>query len=283
MTGLGVTIVLWLAIYAWWWRKQEKRFAFRSFLLGTTAGRSRWFNQLDRWFPQHPVRSWGIILLGFFLPCTAGLWAWEMYRENVYMIVGGLAALGGPFLADRLYRWWWKRRCFLQWKEALRGLSTVLRMGRPWVEAIHRVEEETPEPLQSMLIQMEAEIRLGSAEGEALRRMTERTGIDSLKILTTLVEMVAEKGGDMADALDDLAAQWEEEEELLADLRTETGMYRLSAYLLPLLMLGLLVWFWPTISPLFAAGWFVSLFIGATLTVLAGLGISLRMVSKLDV
>jgi Flp pilus assembly protein TadB len=134
-----------------------------------------------------------------------------------------------------------------------------------------------------LLLQAGMEIRLGKPEGEAFRTLVEQTGVDPFFAVAGLIELAILKGGKLTHILDDVGNYMEEVEVLLADLRGESFSYRMSAYLLPVLLFGLMVWFWPVIAPMLKHSWFFFVFMGALGFISTGILLTFRLVRKLDV
>jgi len=206
-----------------------------------------------------------------------------MQQDWLYSIVGSAVALFAPWIGYKLRYFLWRRRCHSQMKEALHLASTALRSGTTFAEALARAALELPQPMNGLLLQAGREIRLGKQEGEAFHTLVEMTRANSFSSLAGLIELTILKGGKLANILDDALGYMEEDEELLADLRGETSSYRMSAYLLPLLLCGLTIWFWPVISPMMKQQWFFLLFLAAAGFMCTGVVLTFRFVRKLDV
>lgn len=168
-------------------------------------------------------------------------------------------------------------------KEALHLTSTALRSGTIFAEALARAAHEVPQPMKGLLLQAGREIRLGKPEGEAFHTLVEMTGERTFSPLVGLISLTLIKGGKLANILDDALNYMEEDEELLADLRGETSSYRMSAYLLPLVLLGLMLWFRSAMTPMLAHAWFLVLFFAAIGSMSVGILLTFRLIRKLDI
>ncbi|MCY9668731.1 type II secretion system F family protein [Paenibacillus alginolyticus] len=285
MIGLGISIVGLLILAGVWQQKRERWIAFRRFMLGSSAHPhdSIVLQWLERRFPFAPARSLPLIISLFILPVLLGIVMALSQQSWVPVLLGVAASLFGPWGTYSLKSYIWKRRCRNQMKDALRLASTALRAGTTFAEALARAALELPEPMSGLLLQANREIRLGKPEGEAFHKLAEQTGVSDFSSIAGLIELTIVKGGKLPYILDDVVNYMEEDEELLADLRGETSSYRMSAYLLPLLLLGLLLWFWPAISPMLNQTWFFVLFVAALSFMSVGLFLTYRLVRKLDV
>lgn len=285
MIGLGVSFMLLSILFGVWHQKQERWVSFRRFMLGDSVNSSdpvtrQWLFHV---FPFAPARSLPMMTVLFFLPFIYGLIASWTQHAWFPVLIGFVAALFSPWGGYKLRSFLWRRQCRAQMKEALRLASTALRAGTTFDEALARAALELPQPMRELLLQAGREIRLGKPEGEAFRKLVEQTGVGQFSALAGLIELTIVKGGKLSHILDDVGNYMEEEEELLADLRGETSSYRMSAYLLPLILLGLMVWFWPVIAPMLDHRWFFLLFLAALGSMSAGIILTYRLVRKLDV
>ena len=285
MMGFMVTLMLLFVLAGCWAGQRERGIKFQQFMLGSPVGQSyaerlKWVEGL---FPFSPARSLRMISSLFCASLAGGFVISWMKQDWIYLIIGGVGALLAPWIGYKLRSFLWRRRCRIQMKEALRLTSTALRAGTTFAEALARAALELPQPMNGLLLQAGREIRLGKQEGEAFHTLVEMTGVNTFASLAGLIELTILKGGKLANILDDALGYMEEDEELLADLRGETSSYRMSAYLLPLLLCGLMIWFWPVISPMLDHPWFFLLFLATVGFMCTGVILTFRLVRKLDV
>lgn len=285
MMGFIVTLILLFVLAGCWLGKKEKGFKFQQFMLGIPLGqihaeRLKWVEAL---FPFAPARSYLMLGSLFGASLAGGIVTSSLQQRGFPIIIGGLFALFTPWMGYKLRSYFWRRRCHIQMKEALHLASTALRSGTTFAEALARAALELPQPMNGLLLQAGREIRLGKQEGEAFHTLVEMTGVNTFVSLAELIELTILKGGKLANILDDALGYMEEDEELLADLRGETSSYRMSAYLLPLLLSGLMIWFWPVISPMMGHFWFFLIFLTALGFMCTGVFLTFRLVRKLDV
>lgn len=285
MIGLAVTCLFGLVLWGFRSKLMEKKDAFRRFMLGEEKGKLRqpWQELLVRFFTFEPAQSIPLLAGVFLVPLLSGGIIGAVNHSVWWLAAGGLAALAAPWTVYTLRVAGWKKKCRTQMKETLRNLSTAIRSGQTFAAAMGRAALDVAAPFHDLLLQVEKEIRIGAPEGEAFQRLVEQTGIASFDTIALLIAFTLAKGGNLAYVLDDIAATLEEEEELLADLRSETASYRMSAYGLPFILIGLLFFFRSTITPLFAQSGFVWVFIGALLAMSIGILLTFRIVRKLEV
>ena len=283
--GFMVTLILLFVLAGCWAGQRERGLKFQQFMLGISDGqryaeRLKWVEGL---FPFAPARSLLMMSSLFCASLAGGIVISWLQKGWFYLIIGGVCALFAPWIGYSLRSFLWRRRSRTQMKEALRLASTSLRAGTTFAEALARAAMELPQPMNGLLLQACREIRLGKPEGEAFQTLVEMTGVSQFSSLVGLIALTIVKGGKLANILDDTLSYMEEDEELLADLRGETSSYRMSAYLLPLLLVGLMLWFWPAIAPMMFLPWFLLLFLAAVGSMCIGVLLTFRLVRRLDV
>jgi len=285
MMGFMIILMLLIVLAGGWAHQQERGFKFKQFMLGIPVGRgyAEGLKWLEGLFPFAPARSFLMIGCLFCVPLAGGMVIGWWQQGWFFLVIGGVCAIFAPWIGYSLRSFFWRRRCHMQMKEALRLASTALRSGTTFAEALSRAALELPQPMNGLLLQAGREIRWGKQEGEAFHSLVEMTGVNTFSSLAGLIELAIIKGGKLANILDDALNYMEEDEELLADLRGETSSYRMSAYLLPLLLCGLMIWFWPVISPMMKHSWFLLLFLAAVGSMCTGVILTFRLVRKLDV
>jgi Flp pilus assembly protein TadB len=168
MISLMISTMLLLILFGVGSQKRERRLAFHRFMLGREAvqGLTAGMKVLERLFPFAAARS--TLLLGslFFIPMLIGFIG--LFKHLLWLSIGCFViSLFAPWAGYALRCMWWQRKCRLQMKEGLRLMSTAIRSGRTFVEALQRAALELPFPLRNLWLQAEREVRLGVTEGEA--------------------------------------------------------------------------------------------------------------------
>jgi tight adherence protein B len=135
------------------------------------------------------------------------------------------------------------RRLTLQLPDALSLWAGLLRSGQGVTAALSQVAARQSEPLGAELRLVLAEHRLGLTLGAAIGALRDRVGVPDLRMLMTLLQVQRELGGNLAEALDRLAATLRARLAMEARIRSLTSQGRLQGLVvgaLPLLLAGVL-------------------------------------------
>jgi tight adherence protein C len=201
-----------------------------------------------------PAVFWGAkILLTFFLPAAFALLragVFTLMSQQATIAIGIFLALLGFYLPDL----WLKQKSDTRREKILVALPDALDLLVICVEAgmgidgaINRVAEEmqmsNPE-LADELRFMNLELRAGKQRQEALRSFAQRTNLEEVNSLATLLIQTDKFGTSMADALRVYAdsyrtARYQKAEELAAKLPVKL-VFPLVAFIFPALFVVLL-------------------------------------------
>jgi tight adherence protein B len=197
----------------------------------------------------------------------------------------GLAgALITPFLAVAYlkHRVQSRRRKFEEaFPDALTLIASSLSAGHTFLRAIQMMCEEAEGPMAEEFARVVAETRLGDPLVDALEHMSARLDIRDVEWVVQAIRIQQTVGGKLADLLHTLADFIRAREEVRREVLVLTAEGRISAYILgavPILLgLYLQVSNPEYLKPMFQ-GWGLVWIFGALTSVLAGMGIILKMV-----
>lgn len=200
---------------------------FRRALLPTVRGALGW---LGRRLPMATVertermlvqagRPFGLSALDFLglrllLPAVAGGGYFVLTRDQMPLTLAarnaGILAVAGFFL-PRLWLWSRVRRRQQEidraLPDALDMLSIGVEAGLAFESALLRVAEQWDNALTEEFQQAVREMRLGWARPEALRRMVDRTGVESLGTFVAVLVQSTRLGVSISEVLHAQAAQ----------------------------------------------------------------------------
>ncbi len=212
---------------------------------------TRWLSQSD-WEPrlrllmlQADLRlrpaEWlalcaGIALAGFVLGLLAA-----------HGLLGGLlvgaVGLAVPQIVLQTKRDARRRRFNTQLPDALMLLTSALRAGYSFSQAVQTVAEELPPPLALEFGWVAGEVSLGVPLDIALGRVAARVQSPDLELVLTAILIQLPLGGNLAEVLDAIAETIRERVRIAGEVQTLTAEGRLSAGLLivlaPVLALAL--------------------------------------------
>ncbi len=125
-----------------------------------------------------------------------------------------------------------RRRFDTQLPDALMLLTSALRTGYSFRQAIQTVAEELPPPLALEFAWASGEVNLGVPLDVALGRIAARVQSPDLELVITAILIQLPLGGNLAEALDLIADTIRERVRVAGEVQTLTAEGRLSAGLL---------------------------------------------------
>jgi tight adherence protein B len=153
------------------------------------------------------------------------------------------AAVLGPRILVATMRRKRQRRLAAQLPDAISLWAGLLRSGQGVMAALAQVAHRQPEPLGAELKLTLAEHRLGMPLGASIGALRDRIGAPDLRMLATLLQVHRELGGNLAEAMDRLAATLRGRLAMEARIRSLTAQGRLQGVVvgaLPLLLAAVL-------------------------------------------
>ncbi|NLH46276.1 MAG: secretion system protein [Acholeplasmataceae bacterium] len=155
----------------------------------------------------------------------------------------GLLGLGIGYLVPILFV---KRKISLRRKkfndqiaDALILISSSLRSGYSFMQAIEMVGREMHPPISEEFYRVLREINLGVTTDEAMNRMAERINSVDLDLVVTAVLIQRQIGGNLTEILDNIANTIRERVRITGHIRTLTAQGRLSGAIICLLPFAL--------------------------------------------
>lgn len=153
-----------------------------------------------------------------------------------HLLLSGLllGAVGGavPPLILQARREARRRRFNTQLPDALMLLTSALRAGYSFSQAIQTVAEELPPPLATEFSWASGEVRLGITLDIALGRVAARVQSPDLDLVITAILIQLPLGGNLAEVLDAIAETIRERVRVAGEVQTLTAEGRLSAGIL---------------------------------------------------
>lgn len=126
--------------------------------------------------------------------------------------------------------------------DAVRLLAGSLRAGLSLWQGLALLAREVPAPLGPMIQRAVHEMQLGASLEEALDQLVDRVDSADLRFVVTTILLQHELGGDLAGALDSVAAALSERLMVEGEVRTLTAEQRYVAMVLPVIpVLGVII------------------------------------------
>jgi tight adherence protein B len=183
--------------------------------------------------------------LAIGLVTFAGVLLGLALRGLIGGVLLGVAGFGGT-----LYYFRWRRQRWLQQAESqlpdfLRGLSTAMRAGSSFAQALTLVGQEFPDPLGREIQRLSRREALGATLEDALSELAERVPSKDLQLAIVAIQTQREVGGALSPLLESVVETVGQRQALKAEIRTLTAAGRASGTVLTLLPIGLgmLIWF----------------------------------------
>lgn len=123
-------------------------------------------------------------------------------------------------------------------------LASGLRAGYSVHQSLQLVARDSPEPTASRFAATSREVGLGMSFHDALTRMAEQTGVPDYHLVSILISIQHDVGGNLAQALDGVGEVLRERSAVREQIGTLTAQQRLSGLVLsglPVAILGLLL------------------------------------------
>jgi len=150
----------------------------------------------------------------------------------VLALVAGVVAASLPFLHVVWKRSKRLREFLMLLPDALDLMSRALQAGHAFVESLHMVSTEMPEPIATEFRKTYEEQNLGLSLKFALENLSTRIPLLDLRLCITAIMIQRETGGNLAEVLEKVAYTIRERFRILEDLRTLTTSSRMSAWIL---------------------------------------------------
>ena len=164
-----------------------------------------------------------------------------MFLVSGSILVGVAAALIGFFVPGMVVNSKKKKRSATMTTdlpEALTIISSGLRAGFSFPQAVSVVVREMEGPLTTEFSRVLKENRLGKPMDDALQDMIERIENDDVEMLITALMIQRQVGGNLAEVLDSIAHTIRERVRIKGEISTLTAEGKLTAIILSLLPPG---------------------------------------------
>lgn len=128
-----------------------------------------------------------------------------------------------------------------QLPEALSIVSSGLRAGFSFPQAMSVVSKEMPPPISEEFYRVIRENRLGKSMDEVLTNFSERTDNEDIDMFVTALLIQRQVGGNLAEVLDNISHTIRERIRIKGEIKTLTAQGRMSAVivcLLPIVVAG---------------------------------------------
>ena len=193
---------------------------------------------LNSWFARLVVQSGSTMLPSMVLTVCmmCGIFLAGMVMLFLDNLLAASMALGSGFLIPLFSLSFMRKRrqkkIMNQMPETIDELARAAKTGRSPEECFKLVAGDTPEPLGVELRNCARRLEMGMGLGEALQQLPLRTGLVSLNVLATALDVHQRMGGDLVRLLERLAKTMRDRLSYFARLRAMTTASRATAVLM---------------------------------------------------
>jgi tight adherence protein B len=197
---------------------------------------TRWSLEVRQMLSQIEARDHALRGPAMALACVCALIGLASV-SLVWMVLAMLAALVAYLLGGRERR---RRRIEAQALDAMGLLASGLRAGYSVPQAIALVATHSPEPTASEFAVAAQEISVGVPLADTIARLSKRTANADYELVSIIVRVQHEVGGNLAQILDSVGDTLRERFELRRQVEALTAQQRLSSVVLTVLPFALL-------------------------------------------
>ena len=173
----------------------------------------------------------GVVVVGAAVLAAAGGWA----AGGLGAALGGAAGAGLPVLAVTTARKRRRERLVVQLSTGFDQMSRVLRAGQSVAEALRSVVESSGDPLAAEFAGCLHQIEMGIRPDEAFRELGRSASVLELRLFVLAMAIQRQTGGNLAEALDRLAAMTRARVRLRQKINALTAEGRLQSLTLVVL------------------------------------------------
>jgi tight adherence protein B len=162
-----------------------------------------------------------------------------------------------------------KKKLEHQLVELLQMVSSGLRAGFGFIQAMESASAQIPDPLQTEIKRSLRDIAVGATVEQALDALNTRVGSSDFDIVITAILIQRQVGGNLAEILENVAHTMRERERIRGEIQTLTSQQRLTGYVIggiPVALFGVFM----VMSPEFTSKLFTDplgrMMLGAALT-----------------
>ncbi|MCM8796051.1 MAG: type II secretion system F family protein [Candidatus Omnitrophica bacterium] len=206
-----------------WMRRKEKTVA----------------RQLDRMFYEKNPKE--ILRLYFILPPILGLAGYFIFRSFLLFFLGIFLGLFIPNLILKIRDSQRRVKFNSQILDAIMILSSSLKGGLSFLQALEVLAEEMPQPMSQEIGMIVRENKMGVSLEESLKSLNQRMPSEDLNLLISSLLVARETGGDFTKVLSRLSTTIRDNRKLKENVRTLTLQGRMQGIIMSVLPF-LFVW-----------------------------------------
>jgi len=189
--------------------------------------------QLDNIFIH--VNKEKLFLFYTAIPLGLGLIAFAFFHNPIFIFIGVALGSSLPTLVIKNLQVQRKMRFQAQLVDGLMVLSSSLKGGLSFLQALEVLVEEMPAPFSQEFGLIIRENKMGVTLEESLKRLSERIDLEEVKLLTNSILVARETGGDLTKVLSRLSTTIRDNSKLKDTIRTLTLQGRMQGIIMSVL------------------------------------------------
>lgn len=189
-----------------------------------------------------------IAKLYLILPPIFGLLTFLLFQSPLFALVAALLSLSIPNLILKIKNKQRRAKFNKQILDAIMVLSSCLKGGLSFLQALEVLEEELPAPMSEEIGLVVKENKMGSTLENCLRHLEKKMNINELTLVISSILVARETGGDLTKVLSRLATTIRDSRKLMDNIKTLTLQGRMQGMIMSGLPF-LFVWWVMTFNP----------------------------------
>ena len=190
-------------------------------------------DKLDKMFVD--VKKEKVFPLFAVSPLVLGVLGFVLFQNPLAILAGIALGLALPTFVVKNLEKRRKKKCHRQLVDALLLLSSSLKSGLSFLQAIEVVVEEMPPPISQELQLFLNENKMGVPFEDALTRLGKRMPSEDLNMLITTILVGRETGGDLGKIFERLVATIRQKDKIASQVETLTLQARLQGMIMMIL------------------------------------------------
>ncbi|HHY46271.1 MAG TPA: secretion system protein [Firmicutes bacterium] len=182
-----------------------------------------------------PFRGSEFLIFDTFLTAGLAILAFALTGDPLVTFIMGIAGALGPWVVIQVHS---RRRVVAfsaQLADALTTISSSLRAGYSFLQAMDVVSREMAPPLSEEFSRTLKDIRLGASTEESLSHLVGRVPSEDLDLAVTAILLQRQVGGNLSEVLDNIAYTIRERARIKGEIRILTTQARVSGLIIGLL------------------------------------------------
>ncbi|MBX3439380.1 MAG: type II secretion system F family protein [Planctomycetaceae bacterium] len=247
-------------------------------------------NRLNSWFDALMLQSGVNIsppLMLALCVCSAlavGGAAFVLQEDLLATSFGALIGFAAPIAVFVVLRSRRQKQMTEQLPPAIDELSRAARTGRSLESCLRIIAADTPAPLGVELRWAARKLDMGLSVSQAIRDLPLRTGLISMRVLTTALSVHEQTGGDLVQVLDRLSRTLRERAQFLGRLNAMTAAFKGTAVFMLILPVGIIGFYMARdpnyVSDLIDSRWGLRTLIVAVVLQIIGSSVIVRILSR---